>query len=122
MNASPPLDVRPDVTAALQAGRPVVALVSAPIAQTLPWPVNLETYRLMQAAVQREGGTLAMIAVWKGRLTVGLEVSEVETLTQHGVNVLRASRRDLAAAVVGGSTAATTVSASMYIAWRAGIR
>jgi pseudouridine-5'-phosphate glycosidase len=122
MYPAPPLDVRPEVAAALQAAQPVVALVSAPIAQTLPWPVNLETYRLAQAAVRQEGGTLAIIAVWKGRLTVGLDADEVETLAKGGDSFLRASRRDLATAVVGGHTAATTVSASMYIAWRAGIR
>jgi pseudouridine-5'-phosphate glycosidase len=51
---------------------------------------------------------------------VGLETNEVEFLARGG-SALRASRRDLASAVVGDATAATTVSASMYIAWRAGI-
>ena len=36
----PPLDLRPEVTAALQSGRPVVAMVSAPIAHSIPWPTN----------------------------------------------------------------------------------
>ena len=121
MPAAPLLDIRPDVAAALQARRPVVALVSSPIAHTLPWPANLETYRLADAAAGQEGAIVAVVAVWKGRLTVGLEAGEVEALAT-GASVLRASRRDLATAVARGSTAATTVSASMYVAWRAGIR
>ena len=115
------VDVRPEVAAALQAERPVVALVSAPIAHTLPWPANVETVRLAEAAVRQEGGTLAVVAVWRGRLTVGLNDGEVEALARGGSS-LRASRRDLATAVARGSTAGTTVSASMYLAWRAGIR
>jgi len=121
MQPPPPLDIRPEVAAALKDGRPVVALVSAPIAHTFPWPANLETVRLAEAAVRKEGAVLAIIAVWRGRLTIGLTSEEVEALA-HGGSVLRASRRDLATAVVAGSTAATTVSASMYLAWRAGIR
>jgi pseudouridine-5'-phosphate glycosidase len=121
MHPSPPLEVRPEVAAALKAQRPVVAMVSGPIAHTLPWPANLETVRLAEAAVREEGGTLAVVAVWRGRLAIGLEAAEIEVLARGGSTV-RASRRDLAKAVVGGKTAGTTVSASMYLAHRAGIR
>jgi pseudouridine-5'-phosphate glycosidase len=115
------LDIRPAVAAALHAGRPVVAMVSGPLAHTLPWPAGLETARLADAAARQEGSVLAIVAVWCGRPTVGLELKEVEALS-HGGSALRASRRDLAAAVAGSMTAATTVSASMYLAHRAGIR
>src|SRR5579859_2856743 len=110
----PPLDVRPDVAAALQAGRPVVALSSAPIAHSLPWPANLEAVHQAEAAAREEGAVLALVAVWQGKLTVGLLANEVEALAQ-GASSLRASRRHLAAAVVRGITAATTVAASLPI-------
>jgi pseudouridine-5'-phosphate glycosidase len=121
MTAAPPLDIRPDVSAALQAGRPVTALGSAAIAYSLPWPVNRDTVRMAAAAAREEGVVLAVVAVMAGRLTVGLTDDEVDALA-HGASALRASRRDLAAAVVKGLTAATTVAASMYLAHRAGIR
>jgi pseudouridine-5'-phosphate glycosidase len=121
MHSAPPLDIRPDVAAALASKRPVVAMVTGPIAHTLPWPANLETVRQAEAAVRAEGGTLAPVGVWRGRLTVGFDLTEVEWLARGGSS-RRASRRDLVAAVVGGVSAATTVSASMYLAWRAGIR
>src|ERR1051325_906549 len=121
MHSAPALDVRPEVAAALDAGRPVVALVSAPIVHTLPRPINLETYRLADAAVRAEQAILAVVAVWQGRPTVGLDAGGMEALAQQS-DVPRASRRDLAAAIVSGRHAATTVSASMYLAWRAGIR
>jgi pseudouridylate synthase len=118
---APQLDIRSPVATALAAGRPVVAMVSGPIAHTLPWPANLETVRQVEAAVREEGGTLALVGVWKGKPTVGLEPAEMEWLARGG-STLRASRRDLATAVANGLTAGTTVSASMYLAQRAGIR
>jgi len=121
MQSAPPFDVRPEVAAALKAKRPVVAMVSAPIGHTLPWPANVKTLEQVSAAVQEEGALLAVVGVWKGRLTVGLEASELTAIGQGG-SQLRASRRDLATAVATGLTAATTVSASMVLASGAGIR
>ncbi len=121
MQSTLPLDVRSEVAEALQAGRPVVAMGSAPIAYSLPWPANLETVRLAEAAVRKEGGTLAFMAVWEGRLTVGIGQREIEALAS-GASTRRVSRRDLAIAVVKGITASTTVAASTYLAHRAGIR
>jgi pseudouridine-5'-phosphate glycosidase len=104
----------------MQAGQPVVALASASIAHSLPWPANLEAVRQAESAARQEGAILAVVAVWKGRLTVGLTADEVEALAK-GASVLRASRRHLAAAVVRGITAATTVAACLPIVHRAGI-
>jgi pseudouridylate synthase len=112
-----------DVADALRTGRPVVALESTLIAHGLPWPVNLETARAAEQAVRDEGAVPATIAVWQGRPTIGLGTAEVEALARgKGTTVRKASRRDLAAAVVQRATAATTVSATMALAHGAGIR
>jgi len=121
MHAAHPIDVRAEVAADLKAGRPVVAMSTAAIAHSLPWPENLEIAKLAEAAARQERVTLASVAVWKGQLTVGLSASEIEALA-HGASTLRAGRRDLATAAVRGATAATTVSASIQIAHQAGIR
>ena len=121
MSASSPVDVRPAVAADLQAGRPVVAMTTAALAHSLPWPDNLEIARLVETTTQQEGVTLAFVAVWQGRLTVGLLPDEVEALARGG-STLRAGRRDLATCVVRHKNAATTVSASVYLACQAGIR
>lgn len=115
------LDIRPEVAAALRDRRPVVALESTLIAHGLPWPDNAETARAAEAAVRAEGATPATIAVLGGKLTVGLTDNEITDLA-HRRDVLKASRRDLAAAVAQGRTAATTVSATMALAHRAGIQ
>jgi pseudouridine-5'-phosphate glycosidase len=117
----PPLDVRPEVAEALRAGRPVVALESTLIAHGLPWPINLETARAAEAEVRRHRAVPATVAVREGRPTVGLSDAELAALAQRA-DVRKASRRDLAAAVAQGATAATTVSATMALAHAAGLR
>jgi pseudouridylate synthase len=121
MSMSSVLDLRPEVAAAVHAGRPVVALESTLVAHGLPRPLNLETARAAESAVRDEGGVPATVAVWRGRPTVGLSDAELQELAQ-SEGVLKASRRDLAAAVAQGRTAATTVAATMFLAHRAGIR
>src|SRR5437660_1588877 len=111
----------PEVAAALRQGRPVVALESTLIAHGLPWPTNLETARAAEAAVRAEGAVPATVAVWHGRPAVGLQDAELEYLARTP-GVRKASRRDLAAAVVQGACAATTVAATLALAHRAGLR
>ena len=115
------LDVRPEPAEALRDGRPVVALESTLIAHGLPNPLNLETARGAEAAIRKEGAVPATIAVWRGRPTAGLSDAELEELAS-AQNVRKASRRDLAAAVAQGATAATTVAATMALAYLARIR
>src|SRR5437879_10011582 len=121
MNDAPLFHLHPTVADALQSGHAVVALESTLIAHGLPWPLNLQTARAAEAAVREEGAVPATIGVWRGRLTIGLTDDEVEDLAR-GDDVLKASRRDLAYAVVQGLTAATTVAATMFLAHQAGIR
>jgi pseudouridine-5'-phosphate glycosidase len=121
MNHPPGLQMHPEVAAALEAARPVVALESTLITHGLPWPHNLETAHAAEAAVRSEGAVPATIAVLQGTLRVGLDSAELEALAK-SKDVLKASRRDLAIAVAGGRTAATTVAATMFLSHRAGIR
>jgi pseudouridine-5'-phosphate glycosidase len=115
------LETAPEVAAALEATRPVVALESALIAHGLPWPLNLETARAAEQAVREAGAVPATIAVLDGRLRVGVSDAELERLaTEKGI--AKASRRDLAAMVAQARTAATTVAATMFLAHGAGIR
>ncbi|MBV9123940.1 MAG: pseudouridine-5'-phosphate glycosidase [Planctomycetes bacterium] len=115
------LVLHPEVAAALRAGRAVVALESTLIAHGLPWPLNLETARAAETVVRAEGAVPATLAVYQGRPTVGLQDTELEALAR-GTEILKASRRDLAAAIVQKRTAATTVAATMALAHLAGIR
>lgn len=121
MSPPPWMDLCPPVAAALRDGRPVVALESTLISHGLPWPLNLETARTAEAVVREHGAVPATIAVWKGRPSVGLTEEQLEGLAR-SEGVLKASRRDLGAAVAQRRTAATTVAATVFLANRAGIR
>jgi pseudouridylate synthase len=114
--------VAPEVAAALAARRPVVALESTLISHGLAWPDNLAVARASEAAVRESGAVPATVAIHAGRLLVGLDDAELEALASaEAGSVMKASRPSLAAALVGGGWAATTVSATMIAAQAAGI-
>ena len=110
----------PEVAAALAERRPVVALESTIISHGMPWPQNAETAVLIEAEVRTNGATPATVAVIDGVLRAGLDATMLERLGRD-TGVVKASSRDLAAAMARRATAGTTVSATMLIAERAGI-
>lgn len=113
--------VSPEVSEALAAGKPVVALESTLICHGLPRPLNLEVAREAEAAVREAGAVPATVAVWHGVPTVGLSDDQLTELA-HADEVLKASRRDLGAAVGQKRLAATTVSGTMALAHAVGVR
>ncbi|KQB17162.1 pseudouridine-5'-phosphate glycosidase [Rhodobacter capsulatus] len=115
-----PLAFSPEVRAALDAGRPVVALESTIITHGMPWPQNLDTARRVEAEVRTAGATPATIAVMGGRIHIGLTATELETLAQ-ATGVMKLSRADLAFCLATGGIGATTVAATMICAHLAGI-
>jgi pseudouridylate synthase len=123
-NPAPGPRVRPALSAEVQQavaeGRPVVALESTLITHGFPRPRNLEVALRAEAAVRAAGAVPATIAVFEGRLRVGLERSELESLARHD-GAAKASRQHLAAVLAAGATASTTVSATMIAAHLAGI-
>lgn len=116
------LDVNPEVLAAVQAGKPVVALESTIISHGMPYPKNVETALRVEATIRENGAVPATIAVIGGRLKAGLTPEEIEYLGKAGRNVAKASRRDLPALVARGADGATTVTTTMIIAHMAGIQ
>lgn len=109
-----------EVAAALDKGRAVVALESTIITHGMPYPANLETARGVETVVRENGAVPATIAVVAGKIKVGLDDRELEELAA-AKGVVKASGRDLAAIMVRGGSAGTTVSATMRIAAVAGI-
>ncbi|MGP6088422.1 pseudouridine-5'-phosphate glycosidase [Antarctobacter jejuensis] len=101
-------------------GRPVVALESTIVTHGMPWPQNLDVARRVEATVRDGGATPATIAVLNGKLHVGLEDAELETLAQ-ARHVAKLSRADMAVCMARGGTGSTTVAATMIAARLAGI-
>ena len=116
------LDVAGDVAAALQEGRPVVALESTIIAHGMPWPQNAETALAVEADVRAMGAVPATVAILDGRLRAGLAPAEIERFARGGRDIAKVSRRDMPIILARGGSGATTVAATMIVAALAGIR
>jgi len=121
MSSASPLDFSAEVSAALAAKGPLVALESTIITHGMPYPQNLETALALENAVRAKGAIPATIAVIDGRFRIGLEREALERLSQLAGGVVKASRRDLSAIVARHGSAGTTVAATMYLASLAGI-
>lgn len=115
-----PLTFAPEVRAALDAGRPVVALESTIITHGMPFPQNVETARRVEAEIRAHGATPATIAVMGGHIHIGLTDAELDRLAQ-ATGVMKVSRADLAVCLAANATGATTVAATMICAALAGI-
>ncbi len=116
------LDIKPEVAEALAAGKPVVALESTIISHGMPYPQNVETALAVEQIVRDNGAVPATIAIIGGRLKAGLTPEEIEYFGKKGLDIAKASRRDLAVLCARGEDGATTVTTTMMIAHMAGIK
>ena len=115
-----PLTLSPDVTAAIAAGDPVVALESTIISHGLPRPRNLTAARDFEMILRDRGVTPATIAVLDGVLKVGLTDDELRRIADE--DIVKVSVRDLPIVVARGGSGATTVAATSFIAALGGVR
>ena len=109
-----------EVSAAIKAGKPIVALESTIISHGLPRPSNLEVAIECERIVRDAGAVPATIALLDGKILVGLERSELDAIANRD-DISKASIRDLAIIIAQGKSAATTVAATAHIAALAGI-
>lgn len=116
-----PVQLSAEVADALARGAAVVALESTIISHGLPRPRNLEVATELEAIVRKEGAVPATIAVLDGVPRVGLTPQELERVA-HEPGLRKFGRRDLALAAGLRASGATTVSATAFLAARAGIR
>jgi len=111
-----------EVAQALAEGRPVVALESSVLAQGLPPPYNLESWRACDKAVREAGAVPAVTAIVAGEPWAGLTKDQIDRLVDPETRTRKVGARDLAPAMASGLWGATTVSATCAIADAAGIR
>jgi pseudouridylate synthase len=115
------LRIAADVAAALETGRPIVALESTLIAHGMPYPDNLAVAAESERVVRAEGAVPATVAVLNGQAHVGLDRSQLEFVAK-SPDMLKASVRDLPVVMATRRDAATTVASTMRLAALAGIR
>ena len=109
------------VSAAIAAGTPIVALESTIISHGLPRPSNLMVAQECESIIRARGAVPATIALLDGIVHIGLEASELDAIANRD-DISKASSRDLAIIIAQGKSAATTVAATAHIAAIAGIK
>jgi len=112
--------VAPEIHAAQREGRGVVALETSVIGQGLPVPRNRECIERMSEAVRSSGAEPAWIGVVDGAVVVGLGAEDLRRFAEPGT-ATKVARRDIPLAVARGVAGATTVSATIWAAAKAGI-
>lgn len=111
-----------EVKKAIEEGGALVALESTIISHGMPWPQNLEAAEQVESIVRANGATPATIAIIDGVVHIGLEHDELTKFAQSAGNIIKVSRRDIAATIARGINGATTVAATSLLAARAGIK
>ena len=110
-----------EVSAAIAARTPIVALESTIISHGLPRPSNLLVAQECESIIRARGAVPATIALLDGVVHIGLEASELDAIANRD-DISKASSRDLAIIIAQGKSAATTVAATAHIAAIAGIK
>lgn len=106
---------------AIKNNLPIVALESTIISHGMPYPENVETAQKCEEMVRQNGAVPATIAIIKGEAVVGLSPEEIDYIGRKGFEVVKVSRRDLPYVLTKKLDGATTVSATMILAEKAGI-
>ena len=109
-----------EVKEAQNNGVPVLALESTIIAHGMPYPDNYEFAKNAEATCHKYGVVPATVAIINGSVLVGLDESQLESLASD-TSYKKISKREIGLALAQNWNGATTVSATMHIAHKAGI-
>ena len=88
----------------------------------MPYPQNLETAQSLEKIITKYGAIPARIAIISGKIKVGLDADEMESLAKTGPKAIKTSRRDIPFVLSNKIMCATTVSGTMYAANLCGIK
>lgn len=110
----------PEVSEALNSGKPVVALESTIISHGLPRPRNLEAAKEFEEILRSSGVVPATIAILDGVPQIGLDDEGVNRIANE--DLAKASVRDIPILAAKKASGATTVAATAHLAALAGIR
>jgi pseudouridylate synthase len=114
------LRIHPEVRAALEARRPVVALETTLVAHGFPRGEGAEVAAEAERRVRMAWAVPATIGVIDGRICVGLEEGELRRFADTP-DARKVGPRDLAACAAQGELGATTVGATLAVCRAAGI-
>jgi pseudouridine-5'-phosphate glycosidase len=110
----------PEVSKALDSGKPIVALESTIISHGLPRPRNLEAAKEFEEILRSNSVTPATIAILDGVPQIGLDSKGIDRIANE--DLAKASVRDIPILAAKNASGATTVAATAHLASLAGIR
>jgi pseudouridine-5'-phosphate glycosidase len=115
-----PLVFSEEVSDAISAGKPVVALESNDITHGLPYPDNAATARQVEDAVRAGGAVPETIGIEDGRIMIGMTDADIERFASTP-GIPKVSSRDMPVILAKGGMGATTVASSLVAAELANI-
>jgi pseudouridine-5'-phosphate glycosidase len=114
------LRIHPEVRAALESRRPIVALETTLVAHGFPRGQGAEVAAEAERRVRVAWAVPASVGVIDGRVCVGLEEGELERFAS-SPDARKVGPRDLASCALTGELGATTVGATLAVCRAAGI-
>ena len=114
------MKISEEVKEAIRMHKPVVALESTIISHGMPYPRNVECALLVEKTIRENGAVPATVGIIEGEAIVGMSPEEIEEFGKRK-GIVKCSRRDLPIVFAKKMWGATTVSATMILAERAGI-
>lgn len=109
------LEFSSEVAETKKHNQPIVALESTIISHGMPYPQNIEMAKNVEQIIRDHGAVPATIALINGKIKIGLNEADLETLA-HSENVAKVSRRDLPEIIATKRIGATTVASTMICA------
>jgi len=115
--------IRSDIKNLLKNSRPVVAMESTLFVHGLPKESSINLFNELNEIAKKERVSLAIIAILKGVLKIGLVTEEMIELIEKGsLNLInKVGLRDIPVNLALKKDAATTISSTLWAAERAGI-
>ncbi|CCH44330.1 hypothetical protein BN7_3892 [Wickerhamomyces ciferrii] len=116
------LKISEEIQQALVENKSIVSLESTIITHGLPFPQNLNMAQQVEKEIRLKGAIPATTAFINGIPKVGLNYNELESLASSTSNATKVSRRDIPYVVSQKLNGGTTISGTMILSERAGIK
>lgn len=114
------LQTSKEVAEAFEQQKPIVAIESTFITHDMPYPYNFNTANLIAEKIRSKGAVPALIALHQGKIHIGLDQQILHHLATQKP-VIKASKRDIAYVLSQQKLASTTVAATAFCTYLAGL-
>jgi len=115
------MKISEEIKNAIENNLPVVALETTIISHGMPYPKNVECALKVEKEIRKYGVIPATIGIIDGEPIIGMNKDQIEEFGKRK-GIVKVSRRDLPICISKKMWGATTVAATMILAYMAGIK